>query len=128
MDTNNAGSLDVSGFGEIFDVVGVSDSTGDNSTLYSLAFSFGSSILSNGINEPEGVFRAGSDGDFFQHVGGNLFDSDGNAFDPTEFNSDPFATTFGTTNPSLIAVPEPSTLVFLGFAGLGLGLKRRRPK
>ena len=130
LDAANDGTLDVSGFGTIFDSVGVSDSAADDSSLYSTALG-GSSILFNGIDEPAGVFRDGSTGEWFQYVdsgaGIELFAASGGpALDVSLFSSDPTTTTFGSINPTLNAVPEPSTLAFASLLGIGLGLVRRR--
>jgi hypothetical protein len=129
LDAANDGTLDVTGFGTIFDMVGVSDSVGDDSSLYSTILG-GSSILYNGFGEPLGVFRDGSTGDWFQFVNTGteieLFAANGGpALDVSDFSSDPTTTTFGAINPTL-AVPEPSTLAFASLIGMGIGLVRRR--
>ena len=129
LDAANDGTLDVTGFGTIFDMVGVADSVADNATLYSAALG-GDSILFNGITQPLGVFRDGSTGDWFQFVNTGteieLFAANGGpALDVSDFSSDPTTTTFGAINPTL-AVPEPSTLAFASLIGMGIGLVRRR--
>ncbi len=134
LDVGNTGILDVSGIGAIFDAVGVSDSVGDNATLYSTALG-GSDILFNGFDEPLGVFREGSDGDFFQYVlvdAGlatervGVFSADGaSEIDVAEFAGDPTTTSFGLINPTF-AVPEPSTFAFVALVGFGASLRRRR--
>jgi hypothetical protein len=133
LDPTDSGSLDLSSLGTIFDAVGISDSVSDNATLYSNGISNGSSIFFNGFGEPHGVFRDASNGDFFQFVtndgSGNIgvYSADGvTQVDPSEFSFDPTTTSYGSINPSLSAVPEPSTFAILGLAGLGLGVVRRR--
>ncbi|QEG20609.1 PEP-CTERM sorting domain-containing protein [Mariniblastus fucicola] len=133
LDTDNDGNLDTSGFGTIFDAVGVSDSAADNSTLYAGAFG-GSNILYNNIDEPLGVFREGSSGDFYQYVTADaglvteyvaLFTADGQTeLNPADFNFDPTTTSYNMINPS--AVPEPTSIALLGLVGLTSGLIRRR--
>jgi hypothetical protein len=124
LDADDDGVLEGIALGDIFDAVGVSDSTADDGNLYASGVG-GIDILFNGTDEPAGVFRAGSDGDFFQYVAGSLFTADGTAFDPNEFSSDPLTTTYGDFNPSLSAIPEPTGFALLALAGF-VGLTRRR--
>lgn len=137
LDATDSGVLDVSNLGTIFDSVGVSDNGGDDGTLYSTGLG-GSSILFNGEFEPLSVFRDASTGEFFQtvtvdfgganeHIG--VFAANGGPeLNVATFSSDPTATTFGAINPTVTAVPEPSSIACLTALGAGGVYRRVRRK
>ena len=56
--------------------------------------------------------------------GSFIADAAGNVIDPSLFfGGDPFATSFGGVNVTL--VPAPGTLALLGLGGLAMGRRRR---
>ncbi|MEM0925149.1 MAG: PEP-CTERM sorting domain-containing protein, partial [Planctomycetota bacterium] len=134
LDAANDGNLDTSNLGTILDVVGVSDGTGDNDSLYSNSLG-GTSILFNGQFEPLTAFRSGSSGEFFNTVTVDfgdpterlgVFDAAGNEVDENLFDFSPFGTTYGSINATFTAIPEPSALIALAAISGGVAVRRRR--
>jgi len=134
LDSTDSGTLDVSALGTIFDAVAVSDAFADDATLYAASLG-GTNILYNGEFEPLGVFRSGSDGEWFQFVTADfgqpterlaVFAADGGPELSSDFfpAGDPTTTSFGAINPT--AVPEPSSLACLGMLGAGAVYRRVR--
>ncbi|MEN1679445.1 MAG: PEP-CTERM sorting domain-containing protein [Planctomycetota bacterium] len=138
IDPADDGTLDLSEFGTILDAVGVSDSFGDDATLYAAGLG-GTNILYNGQFEPLLAYRDGATGEFLQTVTVNFGDPDqfvgvftaGGELIPGAFSfddpgADVTATTFGAVNPSNV-IPEPGTmvLVLLGSAA-GVAVRMRR--
>jgi hypothetical protein len=109
LDATNNGTLDTSSLGTILDAVGVSDAVIDDATLYASALG-GTDILYNGQFEPLLAFRDGTTSDWYNTVtvdfGGageyiGVFDASGAELAAGDFDIDPTASTYGSTNPSL---------------------------
>lgn len=132
IDPNDDGNLVIPAEWTILDAVGVSDATGDDSTLYGAALG-GTDILFNGEFEPLLVFRDSSSGDWFQTVTADFggpderiatFPADASVeLSGADFIGDPEAPSFGSINPTF--VPEPSAAL-LGFLSLLTFLRRKR--
>lgn len=137
LDVGDTGTLDVSSLGAILDAVGVSDTAGDDALVYGSSLG-GTDILFNGQFEPLNVFRDASVGDFYQSVTVDFGTPDqrvavfgfageaGGEIAVDLFDQDPTATTFGAFNPSLAAVPEPSSLLALVALGMARAFRRRK--
>jgi hypothetical protein len=130
IDAADNGTLDISSFGNILDVVGVADSSNDVAESY--ATTLGGSVMgpSPGATEPELLFRESTTGQFVGVYDNNPFAAfltDGTEVALSNFTSDPTVATFGTSNPSFItAIPEPGSLLGLSTIAGGLILRRRR--
>ena len=109
IDTNDDGTPDdLTAFTGIVDALGVSDSAGDDVTLYGDDLG-GVNLAFNGITEPFLAFRDGSSGEFYSLVddGGTtrVFDVAGTEVPGNEFTPDLSAVantfnTFGSANPA----------------------------
>ncbi|WP_411844678.1 hypothetical protein AAFN60_11650 [Roseibacillus persicicus] len=132
LDPTDNGTVDLSSLGTVFDAVGVSDSTDDDTALYGATLG-GTDILFNGEFEPLLVFRDGTTGDWFQTVTidfglvdervGAFAAAGGPELVPSDFDSGSLAPTYGSVNPSFIPEPSAALLGGLGFLAL---LRRRR--
>lgn len=78
--------------------------------------------------EPTLIFRATSTGALYQTDGTGLFDSSGASVSTASppWSASPLGPTSGTVNPTLAAVPEPSSIALLGVVGLAAAARRRR--
>ncbi|WP_347923872.1 T9SS type A sorting domain-containing protein [Pontimicrobium sp. SW4] len=109
LDPSNDGTFDTSSLGSILDAVGVSDSGGDDPTLYGNILG-GTDILYNGEFEPLLAFRDGTTEDWYNTVTINfgqpdeevvVFDASGNFVDKNQFDTDPTGgPSYGTPNAS----------------------------
>jgi len=110
LDADDDGVIDdpAGTFGTIYDAIGVSDSEGDDATLYSAQLG-GVDVLYNGIFEPLLVFRDASTGDVYQVVTADfgepterevVYTASAEEVDVNEFSSDPTQPTFGAINPT----------------------------
>ena len=131
LDVGDTGTLDTSSLGTVFDAVGVSDTSGDDSLLYGASLG-GTDILFNGEFEPLTVFRDSVTGDWYQTVTVSfgapdqrigVFAADGGPEIATSaFTPDAAGTTFGAVNPT---IPEPASLVLVGLGGIAMLTRRR---
>lgn len=139
LDAADDGNLDLSSLGTILDAVAVSDSFGDDATLYGAALG-GTDILYNGQFEPLLVYRDSGTGEWLQTVTVNfgdpdqfvgVFDAAGNAipgaFSQDDPGADVTAPTFGAANPSNV-IPEPATIVMMLLASCIAGAAGMRKR
>ncbi|WP_158453519.1 PEP-CTERM sorting domain-containing protein [Rhodopirellula europaea] len=129
IDGNNDGIADdTSSIGNIQDALGVAGSEFDVGRLY--GSDLGGQDLAFTGDQPRLVFRDASVGDWYalnDPDNGMIFDIDGNdVSNSLSFNGDPFSPSFGEINPTVSAVPEPSSL--LALASLSVVAIRRRWK
>ncbi len=131
IDPANNGVLDLSTIGTVFDAIGVSDSNGDDASLYG-AILGGTDILYNGQFEPLTVFRDSVTGVLYNTVTVDfgspeerlgVFDTAGNEVDASLFNVSPFGTSFGAINATII--PEPGSMALMGLGALAIFRRRR---
>ncbi len=116
----------------IQDAIGIPDSTNDEFRLYGSQLG-GQDFRFTG-DQPQLVFRDASVGAWYainSPSNGQIFDINANdVAGMMSFNGDPFNPSFNAINPSIVAVPEPTTTMALaGFAVIGwIGHKRRRAR
>ena len=128
IDLNDDGTADnLSRLVGIRDAIGIADEAPDEFRLYGEQLG-GADFRFTG-DEPRLVFRDVSVGQFFAinaPANGQVFDTEANdVLQTMRFNGDPFTATFGGVNPSITAVPEPTSVAAMAAAG-GLWLRRRR--
>lgn len=135
LDSDDDGDIDstaltTNGVGVVYDAIGVPDGAGEpdyGTQLGGAMFAY--TDPSDNSGEPLNIFRDGINNDWYAHnldSGTNLInDLSGSMLDPNAFNKDPFATTYGEINPTV--VPEPATMVALGFGAAAL-LRRKKRK
>jgi len=105
-------------FGTVYDAIGVPDEVGDEATLYGVQLG-GSDFAFTGA-EPELIFRDGSTGALFAVdllTGTQVQDINAAQVNVDDFDVNPFATSFGTINPSLGDSGNPGGGVAFGLCG-----------
>lgn len=119
----------------IGDLIGIRDAIGIADSLDDQQFLYGSDLLPSGQDfaftgdEPRLIFRDASIGSWYAINNpdlGQILDITGNDIaGGLSFSGDPFATSFGSVNPGVTAVPEPGTFIAMGFLAAGGALRRR---
>ncbi len=133
LDTDNDGVLDVTPWTSITDSLNIPDggSVGSGDIFYGAT---GTTVPPMGFDdEPISVFRDSVTGDWYavhEDSGGTgffVFNAAGIQVPGSSFNIDPTVspTTFGSLNPTLNAVPEPSCFLAIAMVGM-LAVRRRR--
>lgn len=96
----------------IQDAIGVPDSIADESFLY--GSDLGGQDFAFTGDEPRLIFRDRSVGNWYAINDpdmGMIYDTSGQAVSDTlVFSGDPFSTSFGSLNPTVVAVPEPASM------------------
>ncbi|WP_372896454.1 hypothetical protein [Stieleria sp.] len=116
--------------GGIHDAIGIPDNLAGESFLY--GSQLGGQNFGFTGDEPELVFRDASVGQWYainDVNGSDVFGIDGQKIaNQGAFNRNPFQPSFGQTNPSITAIPEPSlTLITsLSLSYFCLGIRRRK--
>jgi hypothetical protein len=127
VDTDNDGVIDdTSFFGTIMDAIGVPDSVADESFIY--GSQLGGADFGHTGDEPQYIFREQNTGDWYavNDPANGVYDITGTeVFE--NWSVDPeAANTRGALNPFITAIPEPTSAMIFGLAGLGLCVVRRR--
>lgn len=101
VDSNNDGNVDnLSGFGTVYDAIGVPDSKSDENFLYGAQLG-GTDFEFTG-DEPQLIFRDWCTGDLYavnDPSGNVVYDVNGMTVAVGSFDMNPLSTTFGSTNP-----------------------------
>lgn len=127
LDLNDDGIAD-----NLISVTGIEDALGVANSSFGEQFLYGDQLggqdFSYTGDDPRLVFRDGMSGEWYainDPANGSVFTIDGEDISSSAmFNGNPFASTFGASNPFVTAVPEPGSVAVLTLAVLGCATRR----